>query len=88
MRHRKKFNHLGRKKGHRMSMLANMSSSLIIHKRINTTLAKAKALKRFIEPLITKSKSEYYSQQENCFFKNQTKKCYFRAFQKYCCESW
>ena len=58
MRHRKKFNHLGRKKGHRMSMLANMSSSLIIHKRINTTLAKAKALKRFIEPLITKSKSD------------------------------
>ena len=58
MRHRKKFNHLGRKKGHRMSMLANMSSSLILHKRINTTLAKAKALKRFIEPLITKSKSD------------------------------
>ena len=58
MRHRKKFNHLGRKKGHRMSMLANMSSSLIIHKRINTTLAKAKALKKFVEPLITKSKSD------------------------------
>ena len=53
MRHRKKFNQLGRKKGHRMSMLANMWSSLIIHKRINTTHAKAKALKRFIEPLIT-----------------------------------
>ena len=58
MRHRKKFNHLGRKKGHRSSMLANMACSLIYHKRINTTLAKAKALKRFIEPLITKSKSD------------------------------
>ena len=58
MRHRKKFNHLGRKKGHRSSMLANMACSLIYHKRINTTLAKAKALKRFVEPLITKSKSD------------------------------
>ena len=58
MRHRKKFNHLGRKKGHRSSMLANMSCSLIEHKRINTTLAKAKALKKFVEPLITKSKSD------------------------------
>ncbi|PDH47523.1 MAG: 50S ribosomal protein L17 [Bacteroidetes bacterium MED-G13] len=58
MRHRKKFNHLGRKKGHRSSMLANMACSLIYHKRINTTVAKAKALKRFIEPLITKSKSD------------------------------
>ena len=58
MRHRKKFNHLGRKKGHRSSMLANMACSLIEHKRINTTLAKAKALKKFIEPLITKSKTD------------------------------
>ena len=58
MRHGKKFNHLGRKKGHRASMLANMACSLIKHKRINTTLAKAKALKQFIEPIITKSKSE------------------------------
>ena len=58
MRHRKKFNHLGRKKGHRSSMLANMACSLIEHKRINTTLAKAKALKKFVEPLITKSKSD------------------------------
>ena len=58
MRHRKKFNHLGRKKGHRNSMLANMACSLIDHKRINTTLAKAKALKKFVEPLITKSKSD------------------------------
>ena len=58
MRHGKKFNHLGRKKGHRASMLANIACSLIEHKRINTTLAKAKALKQFVEPIITKSKSD------------------------------
>ena len=58
MRHGKKFNHLGRKKGHRASMLANIACSLIEHKRINTTLAKAKALKQFIEPIITRSKSD------------------------------
>lgn len=56
MRHGKKFNHLGRKKGHREAMLSNMASSLIIHKRIFTTTAKAKALRGFVEPLITKSK--------------------------------
>ena len=56
MRHRKKNPHLGRKRGHRKYMLANMGSSLIEHKSINTTLAKAKALKLFIEPIITKSK--------------------------------
>jgi len=58
MRHGKKVNHLGRKVAHRKSMLANMASSLIEHKRINTTLAKAKALKVFVEPLITKSKTD------------------------------
>ncbi|QWX82912.1 50S ribosomal protein L17 [Cellulophaga sp. HaHaR_3_176] len=58
MRHGKKVNHLGRKKAHRVAMLANMACSLIEHKRINTTVAKAKALKQFIEPLITKSKTE------------------------------
>ena len=57
MRHGKKFNHLGRKKGHRNAMLKNMACSLIEHKRIRTTLAKGKAIKRFIEPLITKSKT-------------------------------
>ncbi len=57
MRHGKKFNHLGRKKGHREALLRNLSISLIEHKRINTTLAKAKALRKFIEPLITKSKT-------------------------------
>ncbi len=58
MRHRKSFNHLGRKVGHRDSMLANMASSLILHKRIKTTTAKAKALRVFVEPLITKSKND------------------------------
>ncbi|MAM29529.1 MAG: 50S ribosomal protein L17 [Flavobacteriaceae bacterium] len=58
MRHGKKFNHLGRKTAHRKSMLANMACSLIEHKRINTTVAKAKALKQFVEPMITKSKED------------------------------
>ena len=58
MRHRKKFNHLGRKSAHRKSMLANMACSLIEHKRIKTTLAKAKALRQYVEPLITKSKND------------------------------
>lgn len=58
MRHGKKVKHLGRKTAHRKSMLANMSCSLIEHKRINTTLTKAKALKQFIEPIITKSKAD------------------------------
>ncbi|MFD0860755.1 50S ribosomal protein L17 [Sungkyunkwania multivorans] len=58
MRHGKKFNHLGRKTAHRKAMLANMACSLIEHKRINTTVAKAKALKQFVEPLVTKSKAE------------------------------
>ena len=56
MKHGKKVNHLGRKVAHRKSMLANMASSLIEHKLINTTLAKAKVLRQFVEPLITKSK--------------------------------
>jgi large subunit ribosomal protein L17 len=58
MRHNNKINHLGRKSAHRKAMLANMASSLIQHKRIETTLAKAKALRRYIEPLITKSKED------------------------------
>lgn len=58
MRHNKKFNHLGRKSGHRKAMLANMASSLILHKRIETTVAKAKALRVYIEPLLTKSKDD------------------------------
>ena len=58
MRHGKKFNHLGRKAAHRKAMLSNMACSLIEHKRIKTTLAKAKALRVFVEPLITKSKND------------------------------
>ena len=58
MRHGRKINHLGRKTAHRKSMLANMACSLIEHKRINTTVAKAKALRQFVEPLITKSKED------------------------------
>jgi len=58
MRHNKVVNHLGRKSGHRKAMLANMASSLIEHKRIKTTVAKAKALKMYVEPLITKSKED------------------------------
>ena len=58
MRHGKKFNHLGRKTAHRKAMLANMACSLIEHKRINTTVAKAKVLRQFVEPLITKSKED------------------------------
>ena len=58
MRHNKAINHLGRQSGHRKALLANMASSLIMHKRINTTVAKAKALKSYVEPLITKSKED------------------------------
>ncbi len=58
MRHGKKFNHLGRQHSHREAMLSNMSSSLILHKRINTPVAKAKALRKYVEPLITRSKDD------------------------------
>ncbi len=58
MRHNKKVNHLGRKSAHRKAMMSNMASSLIVHKRITTTLAKAKALRTYVEPLITKAKSD------------------------------
>ena len=58
MRHNKAINHLGRKSGHRKALLANMANSLILHKRIQTTVAKAKALQVYIEPLVTKSKDD------------------------------
>ncbi|MBQ2364280.1 MAG: 50S ribosomal protein L17 [Alistipes sp.] len=58
MRHNKNFNHLGRQAGHRKAMLSNMASSLVLHKRIQTTIAKAKAVQKFIEPLVTKSKED------------------------------
>ncbi len=58
MRHGKKFNHLGRKAAHRKAMLSNMATSLILHKRISTTLAKAKELKKYVEPLLTRAKED------------------------------
>ena len=73
MRHRKKVIKLGRKTAHRKAMLANMASSLIEHKRINTTLTKAKALKVFIEPLITKSKTDDTHNRRICFSKLRDK---------------
>ena len=73
MRHRKKVNHLGRKSAHRKSMLANMACSLIEHKRINTTVAKAKALRVFVEPIITKSKSDTTHNRRLAFAKLRDK---------------
>ena len=73
MRHRKKVIKLGRKTAHRKAMLANMASSLIEHKRINTTLTKAKALKIFIEPLVTKSKTDDTHNRRICFSKLRNK---------------
>lgn len=73
MRHGKKINHLGRKTAHRKSMLANMSCSLIEHKRINTTLAKAKALKKFVEPLVTKAKEDTTHKRRLVFSKLRDK---------------
>ena len=58
MRHNRSINHLGRKSGHRKAMLSNMAASLVLHKRIETTLPKAKALRQYVEPLITKSKED------------------------------
>ena len=73
MRHGNKINHLGRKSAHRNSMLANMACSLIEHKRINTTLAKAKALKLFVEPLVTKSKGDTTHNRRIAFSKLRNK---------------
>lgn len=73
MRHNKKFNHLSRTSAHRHAMLANMAISLIMHKRINTTLAKAKALRKYVEPLITKSKTDTTSSRREVFSHLQNK---------------
>ena len=73
MRHNKKVNHLGRTKAHREAMLANMASSLIRHKRIFTTTAKAKSLRKYIEPLITKSKDSSVHSQRIVFSSLQDK---------------
>jgi large subunit ribosomal protein L17 len=67
MRHAKKFNHLGRKKAHREAMLRNMACSLIEHKRIKTTVAKAKALRMFVEPIITRSKTDVMHSRRMAF---------------------
>ena len=67
MRHNKKFNHLGRQAGHRKAMLSNMAVSLILHKRIKTTVAKAKAVQMFIEPIVTKAKEATTHQRRVVF---------------------
>ena len=82
MRHGKKLMHLGRKSAHRRSMLANMACSLIEHKRINTTLTKAKALKQFIEPLITKSKSDTTHNRRLAFSSLRDKKAVSLLFRE------
>lgn len=73
MRHGKKFNHLGRKKGHRDALLKNLAQSLIEHKRISTTLAKAKSLRLFVEPIITKSKENTTHSRRTVFSYLQNK---------------
>ena len=73
MRHNKKFNHLGRTASHRNAMLANMACSLIKHKRITTTVAKAKALKKYVEPLLTKSKNDTTNSRRVVFSNLQDK---------------
>lgn len=73
MRHGRKFNHLGRKSAHRKAMLSNMASSLILHKRINTTVEKAKALRVYVEPLLTKSKTDSTHSRRTVFSYLQNK---------------
>ncbi len=67
MRHNKNYNHLGRQAGHRKALLSNMASSLILHKRISTTVAKAKAVRQFVEPLVTKAKEDTTHQRRVVF---------------------
>ncbi len=82
MRHGKKFNHLGRKTAHRKAMLANMASSLIEHKRITTTLAKAKALRVYVEPIITKSKKDTTHSRRTVFAYLQNKEVVTTLFRE------
>ena len=82
MRHNKKFNHLGRTASHRNAMLANMACSLIKHKRITTTVAKAKALKKFVEPLITKSKDDTTNSRRVVFSNLQDKNAVTELFKE------
>ena len=81
MRHNKKFNHLGRTKAHRDALLSNMASSLILHKRIFTTLAKAKALRVYVEPLITKAKEDTTASRRVVFGYLQNKYAVTELFQ-------
>ncbi len=80
MRHNKKFNHLGRTASHRNAMLANMAISLIMHKRITTTLAKAKALKKYVEPLLTRSKDDTTNSRRVVFSYLQKKEAVTELF--------
>ena len=82
MRHKKSFNHLGRTASHRNAMLSNMAVSLIMHKRITTTLAKAKELKKFIEPLITKSKDDTTNSRRVVFSNLQSKEAVTELFKE------
>ena len=82
MRHNKKFNHLGRTATHRAAMLSNMACSLIKHKRITTTVAKAKALKKYVEPLITKSKNDTTNYRRVVFSYLQDKFAVTELFQE------
>ena len=82
MRHRKSFNHLSRKKGHRKAMLANMAASLIMHKRIKTTTAKAKALRMYVEPLITQSKNDSTHARRVVFNHIQSKEAVTELFRE------
>jgi len=82
MRHNKKFNHLGRTNTHREAMLSNMATSLIMHKRIFTTTAKAKALRKFVEPLITKSKDDSTHSRRIVFSTLQDKFAVTELFQE------
>ena len=82
MRHRKKFNQLGRTTSHRKAMLSNMAASLILHKRINTTVAKAKALRTYVEPLITKSKDDTTHSRRVVFSYLQSKEAVTELFRE------
>ena len=80
MRHGKKVNHLGRNYAHRQAMLSNMAASLILNKRINTTVAKAKALRKYVEPLLTKSKSDTTNNRRVVFGYLQNKEAVSELF--------
>ncbi len=82
MRHQKKINHLGRTSAHRKAMLSNMASSLILHKRISTTLAKAKALRSYVEPLITRAKDDSTHSRRIAFSYLQNKEAVSELFRE------